>query len=69
LNKLFRVDLLDEDLVVVEAKAVEQEHPIHLAQCLTHLRITEKRLPLVINFGRKFVKDGVHRVVHGLSDA
>ena len=51
LKKLYRLDLLVEELVIVEAKAVDQEHPIHLAQCLTHLRITGKKLGLVINFG------------------
>ena len=69
LEKLFRLDLLVEYLVVVEAKALEQEHSIHLAQCLTHLRITGKKLGLVINFGQKFVNDGIHRVVNGLSDS
>lgn len=69
LEKLYRLDLLVEELVIVEAKAVDQEHPIHLAQCLTHLRITGKKLGLVINFGQKFVKDGIHRVVNGLSDS
>lgn len=69
LQKLFRLDLLIENLIIVEAKAVEQEHSIHLAQCLTHLRITGKKLGLVINFGQKFVKDGIHRVVNGLSDS
>lgn len=69
LEKRFRLDLLVEELVVVEVKAVDQDHPIHLAQCLTHLRITGKKLGLVINFGQKFVKDGIHRVVNGLSDS
>ena len=69
LEKLFRLDLLVQDLVIVEAKAVEQEHSIHLAQCLTELRITGKKLGLVINFGQKFVKDGIHRVVNGLSNS
>jgi len=69
LEKRFCLDLLVEDLVIVEAKALEQDHPIHLAQCLTHLRITGKKLGLVINFGHKFVRDGVHSVVNGLSDS
>lgn len=54
------------DLVIVEAKSVEQFNPVHLSQCLTHLRLTGKKLGLVINFGEKYVKDGVHRVVNGL---
>ena len=66
LEKHLRLDLLVDNLVIVECKAVETVIPVHLAQCLTQLRITNKKLGLVINFGEKFVKDGVHRVVNGL---
>lgn len=66
LKKLYKIDLLVADLVVVEAKSVEQFNLVHLSQCLTHLRLTGKKLGLVINFGEKYVKDGVHRVVNGL---
>ena len=68
LAKRYRLDLLVEDLVIVECKATEEDHPIHRAQCLTHLRLTEKRLGLVINFGQQYLKDGVHRVVNGLPE-
>ena len=66
LKKLYKIDLLVADLVIVEAKSVEQFNLVHLSQCLTHLRLTGKKLGLVINFGEKYVKDGVHRVVNGL---
>ncbi len=66
LEKTFRLDLLVNGLVIVEAKAVDQVIPIHLAQCLTQLRITGKKLGLVINFGERFLKDGINRVVNGL---
>ncbi len=66
LEKTFRLDVLVNGLVIVEAKAVEQVIPIHLAQCLTQLRITGKKLGLVINFGERFLKDGINRVVNGL---
>ena len=66
LEKTFRLDVLVSGLVVVEVKAVEQIIPIHLAQCLTQLRITGKKLGLVINFGERFLKDGINRVVNGL---
>ncbi|GAB4153399.1 MAG: GxxExxY protein [Planctomycetaceae bacterium] len=66
LEKNYRLDLLIGDLVVVECKAVEAIAPIHLAQCLTQLKITRKKLGLVINFGEKYVKNGIHRVVNGL---
>ena len=61
-----RIDLLVGGLVIVECKASSQYNPIHEAQCLTYLRLTGKRLGLVINFGEPRVKDGIHRVVNGL---
>lgn len=61
-----RVDLLVEDRVVVECKAVSAYHPVFEAQVLTYLRQLDLRLGLVINFGERLVKDGIHRVVNGL---
>jgi GxxExxY protein len=61
-----RLDLLVEQLVIVEVKAVTQYNPIFEAQALTYLRMMNLRLALVINFGEKLVKDGIHRVVNGL---
>ena len=61
-----RVDVLVEKLVVVENKAVTAYNPIFETQTLTYLRLMNLRLGLVINFGEKFVKEGVHRVVNGL---
>lgn len=66
LKRKYRLDVLVEELVIVEAKATEDDHPIHRTQCLTHLRLTNRKLGLVINFGKKFLKDGIHRVVNGL---
>ena len=64
----YKLDLIVEDLVIVECKSCIDDHPIHRAQCLTHLRLTGKRLGLVINFGHTRLKDGVHRVVNGLDE-
>jgi GxxExxY protein len=61
-----RLDLLVEKLVIVEAKAVTAYNPIFEAQALTYLRLLDLRLALVINFGEKLVKDGIHRVVNKL---
>jgi GxxExxY protein len=61
----YRVDLLVEDAVVVEVKAVERYDPVHHAQLLTYLRLTGKRVGLLINFNRPVVHDGVRRVVLG----
>lgn len=68
LTKKYRLDLLINDLVIVECKAIEHVLDVHKAQCLTQLRITNKRLGLVINFGERFLKNGVHRVVNSLDE-
>jgi GxxExxY protein len=60
------IDILVEGEVVVEVKAVEKNHPIYETQVLTYLRLTDKKLGLVINFGSSRVKDGIFRVVNGL---
>ena len=61
-----RVDLVVEDRVVVECKAVSAYHRVFDAQVLTYLRQLDLRLGLVINFGEQLVKDGIHRVVNRL---
>ena len=61
-----RLDLLVEGIVIVECKATGEYNEIFESQVLTYLRMSELRLGLVINFGEKFVKDGIHRVVNGL---
>ena len=61
-----RIDMLVEKLVVVENKATTAYSPIFEAQALTYLRLLDLKLALVINFGEKYVKDGIHRVVNGL---
>ena len=61
-----RVDLLVGDLVIVECKATTDYSPIYEAQALTYLRLMNLRLALVINFGARLVRDGIHRVVNGL---
>ena len=57
----FRIDLLVNDEVVVEVKAVETVLPIHTAQLLTYLKITEHRVGLLINFNVTKIKNGIHR--------
>ena len=61
-----RVDLLVGDLVIVECKATTDYSPIYEAQALTYLRLMNLCLALVINFGARLVRDGIHRVVNGL---
>ena len=60
------VDILVEGRVIVEVKATEKLYPIHEVQLLTYLRLTGKRLGLLVNFGQKYVKDGINRVVNAL---
>ena len=61
-----RLDLLVDNKVIIEVKATEQEHVVHKAQVLTYLRLTKLKLGLLINFGQKFLGDGIERVVNGL---
>jgi GxxExxY protein len=58
-----RLDLLVEDLVVCELKAVEQVNPVWIAQILSHLKLTGKRLGYLINFNVPLIKDGIKRIV------
>ncbi len=62
----FRADLIVEDKVVVEIKSVEAIAPVHKKQLLTYLRLTDKRLGLLINFNVELIKNGITRVVNGL---
>ena len=61
-----RLDLKINDLVLIDNKAVTEWNKIFEAQMLTYLCLTKLRLGIVINFGERYVKDGIHRVVNGL---
>jgi GxxExxY protein len=62
----FRADLIVENKVVVEIKSVEAIAPVHKKQLLTYLRLTDKKLGLLINFNVDLIKEGINRVVNGL---
>lgn len=62
----FRADLVINDLVIIELKSIEKLSPVHKKQLLTYLRMANKKLGLLINFGEALFKTGVHRVVNGL---
>ena len=66
LGNPLRIDLIVDGLVVVECKATSINSPVFEAQTLTYLRLTGMKLGLLINFGERFVKNGIHRVVNGL---
>jgi len=57
-----RLDILVEDAVVVELKAVDRMDPVFQAQLLSYLKITGKRLGLLINFNVPVLKDGIKRI-------
>jgi GxxExxY protein len=61
-----RLDILVDHKIVIEVKATETVSPIHKAQVLTYLRLTNLKLGLVVNFGQKRLVDGWYRVVNGL---
>lgn len=61
-----RLDMLVEKSVIIENKATTEYNSIFEAQALTYLRILDLKLAMVINFGEKYVKDGIHRMVNRL---
>jgi GxxExxY protein len=60
----YRLDLLVSDTVIVEIKAVEKVLPVHVAQLLSYLRLTDKRVGLLLNFNVPRLVEGVRRVVN-----
>ena len=64
----FRADLIVEDVVIVELKSLEALLPVHSKQVLTQLRLSNRRLGLLMNFGEALLKNGIKRIVNGLPD-
>lgn len=60
----YRIDLLVEDTILVELKAVDAIHPIHRAQLLSYLRLSGKRVGLIINFNVQRLRDGIVRLIN-----
>lgn len=69
LRKPLRLDMKVEKLVLIDNKAVSDWKPVFEAQMLMYLRLTGLKLGLVINFGERLLKAGIHRVVNGLPEA
>jgi len=65
-DEAFRADLIVEEKVIVELKSVEKVSRVHKKQLLTYLRLADKRLGLLINFGTELIRDGISKVVNGL---
>ena len=64
----FHADLVVEDEVIVDIKALEVIAPVHKKQLLTYLKMADKRLGLLINFNFALIKDGITRIVNGLKE-
>ncbi len=61
----YRLDLFVEDKVIVEIKSVDQLMPIHQAQLLSYLKLSDCQVGLLINFNVKLLKNGIQRIVNG----
>ena len=57
------IDILVEDSVILELKSVERHDPVFVAQILSYMKLTGKKVGLLINFNSKMVKDGIKRFV------
>jgi GxxExxY protein len=64
LDASYRLEVVVEDLVIVELKAVETLEPIHEAQLITYLRLSKRWLGLLINFNVPLLKQGIKRLVN-----
>jgi len=62
----FRLDILVNDLVIIEVKSVESLVDVHHKQLLTYLKLTNKKLGLLINFNESSLKDSIVRIVNKL---
>jgi GxxExxY protein len=65
----YRIDLLVEDSVIVELKAIDQLLPIHQAQLLSYLKLSGLSVGLIINFNVRLLKDGVKRIANEFPDS
>jgi len=65
----YRLDLVVEDEIIVEIKAIEKLLPIHDAQVLSYLRLTRKKVGLLMNFHVPVLKDGLKRIVNEFPDS
>jgi len=64
----YRIDLLVEDTIIVEIKSVDNLAPVHYSQLLTYLKLSDKKLGLLMNFNTKVLKSGIHRIANGIEN-
>jgi GxxExxY protein len=65
LDAEYKIDILVENEIIIELKAVEQMHPVYQAQLLTYLKLSDKKLRLLINFNVPRLVDGYKRMLSG----
>lgn len=66
-EKGFRVDLIVDDRVIVEVKSIEQMSRAHFKQLLTYLKLSNRQVGLLINFGAPTLREGLKRIVNGFN--
>lgn len=64
LGKGYVIDILVEDEIIIEVKAVETIHPVYQAQLITYLKLSNRKLGYLINFNVPLLKDGFKRIVY-----
>lgn len=64
LGLAFRADIIVEDEIIVELKSTEENHPVYYKQLLSYLKVSDKRLGLLINFGYSILTCGIKRIVY-----
>ena len=62
----YRLDIVVENKVLIEVKSIDKIAPVHFAQTLTYLKLSEYKLGLRINFNVKYLKEGINRIVNNL---
>ena len=65
----FRLDLLVEEQVVVEVKAIRRIQPVHSAQLLSYMKLSDKKVGLLLNFHVRHMRHGIQRLVNGLDES
>lgn len=61
----YRIDMMVNDLVIVELKSIEEISRVHIAQVISYLKLSKRKLGLIINFNVLHLKDGIKRLVEG----
>lgn len=65
----FRADLIVNGLVIIELKSIEKVMPVHKKQLLTYLRLTDRKIGYLMNFGEVLMKGGISRIINGKLDS